>query len=138
MQAVRLFKAKQAPAEVVRVFEKIRDGIWVYNGLFNLVDGWQETVEKRQVFKFKLEMIEHLDFSANRPEIQIDHNRVIPSTVKLEVWKRDKGQCVVCGTKQNLHFDHVIPYSEGGSSKDPINIQILCAKHNLAKRNNIQ
>src|SRR5690348_12294360 len=40
MQAVRLFKAKQAPAEVVRVFEKIRDGIWVYNGLFNLVDGW--------------------------------------------------------------------------------------------------
>jgi len=138
MQAVRLFKAKQAPAEVVRVFEKIRDGIWVYNGLFNLVDGWQETVEKRHVFKFKLEMIEHLDFSANRPEIQIDHNRVIPSTVKLEVWKRDKWQCVVCGTKQNLHFDHVIPYSEGGSSKDPINIQILCAKHNLAKRNNIQ
>jgi hypothetical protein len=138
MQAVRLFKAKQAPAEVVRVFEKIREGIWAYNGLFNLVDGWQETLEKRQVFKFKLDMIEHLDLSANRPEIQIDHNRVIPSTVKLEVWKRDKGQCVVCGTKQNLHFDHVIPYSEGGASKDPINIQILCAKHNLAKRDNIQ
>jgi hypothetical protein len=138
MQAVRLFKAKQAPAEIVRVFEKIRDGIWVYNGLFNLVDGWQETAEKRQVFKFKLEMIEHPELSVNAREIQIDHDRVIPSTVKVEVWKRDKGQCIVCGTKQNLHFDHVIPYSEGGSSKDSKNIQILCAKHNLVKRDNIQ
>jgi hypothetical protein len=138
MQAVRRFKANAAPAEVVRVFEKIRDGIWVYNGLFHLVDAWQETVDRRQVFKFKLEIMELLVLSGREREDQLDHDRVIPSAVKLEVWKRDKGQCVICGTKQDLHFDHVIPYSHGGSSREPENIQILCAKHNLAKHDNIQ
>jgi hypothetical protein len=138
MQAVRRFRANAAPPEVVRVFEKIRDGIWAYNGLFNLVDGWQETVDRRQVFKFKLEIVETAELSSPERELQLDHDRVIPSAVKLEVWKRDKGQCVICGAKQNLHFDHVIPYSQGGSSRDPKNVQILCAKHNLAKRDNIQ
>jgi 5-methylcytosine-specific restriction endonuclease McrA len=37
-----------------------------------------------------------------------------------------------------LHFDHIIPYSLGGSSKDAENIQLLCAKHNLEKHDAIQ
>jgi hypothetical protein len=37
-----------------------------------------------------------------------------------------------------LHFDHIIPYSKGGSSKDPANIQILCGRHNLAKHDKIE
>jgi hypothetical protein len=52
--AVRRFKAGSAEAERVKVFEKIRAGIWVNNGLFSLVDAWQETSVGRQVFKFKL------------------------------------------------------------------------------------
>lgn len=138
MQAVRRFKGEEAPAETVRVFEKIRDGVWVYNGLFRLVDGWQETADKRLVFKFKLQIIEHPDTSVPTRELDIDHDRVIPSAVKVEVWKRDKGKCVICGANENLHFDHIIPYSQGGSSKDARNIQILCARHNLLKRDNIQ
>ena len=43
MDAVRKFQAGVRESERVRVFEKIRDGIWVYNGLFELVDGWHET-----------------------------------------------------------------------------------------------
>jgi hypothetical protein len=39
MQAVESTK-RGAPAELVRVYEKIRSGIWVFNGVFNLVDGW--------------------------------------------------------------------------------------------------
>ena len=58
--------------------------------------------------------------------------------MNLELWKRDQGRCSKCGTKENLHFDHIIPCSEGGSSKDPKNIQILCTRHNLAKRDNIE
>lgn len=137
MAAVRRFKANECPAEIVRVFEKLRDGIWVYNGVFSLVDGWQETVDRRQVFRFRLELMD-TPISLSAREVRIDHDRVIPSAVKVEVWKRDKGQCVVCGTKQNLHFDHIIPYSEGGSSKDARNIQILCAGHNLSKHDHIQ
>jgi len=32
-----------------------------------------------------------------------------PEGVKLVVWTRDGGACVRCGSKQNLHFDHIIP-----------------------------
>jgi 5-methylcytosine-specific restriction endonuclease McrA len=47
---------------------------------------------------------------------EIDHNRIIPASVKMEVWKRDKGRYVICGSHDNLHFDHIIPYSKGMSS----------------------
>jgi 5-methylcytosine-specific restriction endonuclease McrA len=57
--------------------------------------------------------------------------------VMQEVFVRDEGKCVMCGESDNLHFDHKIPYSKGGSSKDPKNIQILCARHNLSKGNKL-
>ena len=135
--AVRRFKAGRAAPERVRVFEKIRPGIWAYNGLFNLLDVWKETSGRRQVFKFKLEIIDQA-LERNFLEATIDHDRVIPAAVKIEVWKRDKGSCIRCGSKENLHFDHVIPYSLGGSSKDAKNIQILCSRHNLEKRDRIE
>jgi 5-methylcytosine-specific restriction endonuclease McrA len=62
---------------------------------------------------------------------------MIPSAVILEVWKRDKGKCVFCGSKSNLHFDHIIPWSKGGSSTTPKNIQILCQECNIKKGDNI-
>jgi HNH endonuclease len=136
--AVRRFKAGRAEPEKVKVFEKIRPGIWAYNGLFNLVDVWQETSERRQVFKFKLEIIDQLLEVASTSEPGIDHDRVIPAAVKIEVWKRDRGSCIRCGSKENLHFDHIIPYTLGGSSRDAKNIQILCSRHNLEKRNRIE
>jgi len=139
IDAVRRFKQGESRAERVGVYEKIRDGIWAYNGIFALVDGWQETNQRRQVFKFRLQLLDEVDQShsiASRADVE--HDRVIPSAVKLEVWKRDKGSCVQCGRKENLHFDHIIPYSRGGSSKDAASIQILCGKHNLEKKDNIQ
>jgi 5-methylcytosine-specific restriction endonuclease McrA len=56
----------------------------------------------------------------------------------MEIWKRDKGRCVICGSHDNLHFDHIIPYSKGGSSLVAENIQLLCARHNLAKKDKIE
>jgi 5-methylcytosine-specific restriction endonuclease McrA len=69
---------------------------------------------------------------------EILHNRLIPPHVKLDVWKRDQGKCVVCGSAENLHFDHILPFSKGGTSLLAENIQILCAKHNLKKHNNLE
>jgi hypothetical protein len=123
--------------EFVRVYEKIHSGIWVYNGLFKLVDAWQEESGARRVFKFKLEAVDDIETSAIEQK-EIGHARLIPTSVKLEVWSRDKGQCVICGNKDNLHFDHIIPYSRGGSSLVAENVQLLCARHNLAKRNRIE
>jgi hypothetical protein len=131
------YKNKKKDAELVKVYEKLRDGIWVYNGLFKLIDAWQEESNARKVFKFKLELT---DENINEPEnkfVEIEHNRIIPTSVKLEVWKRDKGKCVICGRSDNLHFDHIIPYSKGGSSLVAENIQLLCARHNLEKRDRI-
>ncbi len=136
--AAAKFKSGQSAPESVRVFEKIRDGIWVYNGLFELTDAWREKSGRRMVFKFKLQIVDDLPMSVRQAIPLGDHDRVIPSHVKLEVWKRDKGKCVKCGRSDNLHFDHIIPYSLGGSSKDARNIQILCARHNLEKRDAIE
>jgi 5-methylcytosine-specific restriction endonuclease McrA len=65
--------------------------------------------------------------------VELPHNRLIPTSVKIEVWRRDGGQCVECGSTKNLHVDHDIPFSKGSSSLTASNIRLLCAKHNLKK-----
>lgn len=135
-QAAIRYKQDQGKPELVKVYEKIHSGIWAYNGLFKLMNAWREISNARQVFKFKLEMVGESQNSVMQQE-EIDHSRIIPAPVKIEVWKRDKGRCVMCGSKDNLHFDHIIPYSKGGSSLVTENIQLLCARHNLAKRDKI-
>ncbi|HEY3397795.1 MAG TPA: HNH endonuclease [Armatimonadota bacterium] len=126
------------PPEKVRVYEKIKTGIWVYNGVFDLVDAWTESSQGRQVFKFRLELSENEVASDAGASIDLSHTRMIPTQVKLEVWKRDGGKCVLCDSTDNLHFDHDIPFSKGGSSLVAANIQLMCARHNLAKHDNIQ
>ena len=123
--------------EVVRVYEKVRSGIWVYNGVFDLTKAWIEASAGRKVFKFRLELFDSgsvVQGPGNLP----DHTRLIPSAVKQEVWKRDKGSCVTCGSQDHLHFDHIIPFSKGGASILSENIQLLCARHNLEKRDRIE
>jgi HNH endonuclease len=137
-QAAQRFKVQNGKPERVRVYEKIRPGIWVFNGLFRLVDAWQEAGSGRQVFKFRLELDETERRGTKAVSNDLEHNRIIPTEVKLEVWKRDKGRCVKCGSRDNLHFDHIIPYSKGGSSLIAKNVQLLCARHNLAKRDRIE
>jgi 5-methylcytosine-specific restriction endonuclease McrA len=105
-----------------------------------LVGARKEPSQGRQVFKFKLKLSDE-NVNDKRPiqdAADLEHNRLIPPNVKLEVWKRDKGRCVKCGSTDNLHFDHIIPFSKGGSSLVASNIQILCARHNIAKRDNIE
>ena len=123
--------------EVVRVYEKIKTGIWVYNGLFLLTDVWQESSGGRSVFKFRLELTDQ-ETLPSVTTAEVDQSRIIPSAVKLEVWRRDGGKCVKCNVRDNLHFDHIIPYSKGGTSMDAKNIQLLCVRHNLEKRDRIE
>ena len=125
------FKKRLREPERVRVYEKLRSGIWSYNGLFHLVDSWQERSGERTVFKFKLVAV--ADDGPSSDKRLPERRRLIPSEVKREVWKRDQGRCVVCGSEDELHFDHDIPYSKGGASTTVENVQILCARHNLSK-----
>jgi len=138
VEAARKFAEGKARGEPVRVYEKIKAGIWAYVGVFKLVDAWEEPSGGRKVFKFKLRLVDAPDLRVGREVEDLVTNRVIPTAVKLEVWKRDKGRCVKCGRKDNLHFDHILPYSKGGSSIVAKNIQLLCARHNLTKHDKIE
>ena len=95
----------------------------------------------RDVFKFKLLAvdIEDEDQAAEGTRLDDSHRRrLIPSMVKQEVWKRDGGRCVECGATDELHFDHIVPFSKGGTSLSADNVQLLCARHNLEKSAKIQ
>jgi hypothetical protein len=132
------FKSDKRVPERIRVYEKIKQGIWSYNGVFHLVDSWKEVKNSRKVFKFKLVVVEESEMPLGKELSNVVNRRIIPTKVKLEVWKRDGGKCVKCGSKENLHFDHIIPWSKGGSSTTAENIQLLCGKHNLQKHDKIE
>ena len=137
-QAARRHRDRGDEAELVHVYEKIKPNIWTFNGVFRLVDAWTEPSGGRQVFKFRLELVDDPDATFRDVPQDLEHNRVIPSDVKLAVWKRDGGKCVTCGSTDNLHFDHVLPFSKGGSSLLAENVQLLCARHNLEKSDRIE
>jgi len=136
-EAVELYKSKRQKSEKVKVYEKILDGVWSLKGFFELVDYRFENDGKRNVFIFILKLSDHQsDF--DKEAIDLKHTRLIPSEVKKEVWKRDEGKCVLCGLKKNLHFDHDLPFSKGGTSLTVNNIRLLCAKCNLSKSDKIE
>jgi hypothetical protein len=62
--------------------------------------------------------------------------RKITQKVKDMVWNRDQGKCIECGSNEKLEFDHIIPFSKGGSNTYR-NIQLLCEKCNREKSNKI-
>ncbi len=61
----------------------------------------------------------------------------IPSDLRKIIWKRDKGRCVKCGSENELHYDHIIPLSKGGSSTEN-NLELLCQTCNLSKSDKIE
>lgn len=136
-KAVDDFKAGKRGPEKVKVYEKLYPGVWSLKGFFDLQDYTIVHDGARNVFRFILRLSED---PANKSKHTAEsfHTRVIPSEVKKVVYKRDKGQCQVCGSKMNLHFDHDLPYSKGGSSVTVENVRLLCAKHNLEKGAKIQ
>jgi hypothetical protein len=61
-------------------------------------------------------------------------SRYISATTKKIVFTRDGGKCQCCGLSFDLEYDHIIPFSCGGSS-EASNIQLLCMKCNRSKSN---
>lgn len=124
---------RQTP-ELVKVYEKIDVGVWSVKGFFQLIDVRKVFDGKRNVFKFHLKPVITKTF--NRIE-ELPFNRLIPTAVKVSVWERDRGGCVLCGSTENLHYDHDLPHSRGGTSLTAKNIRLLCANCNLSKSNRI-
>lgn len=61
-------------------------------------------------------------------------SRYVSEATKKVVFARDGGICQCCGSSSDLEFDHITPFSCGGSN-DRTNIQLLCRQCNRSKSN---
>jgi hypothetical protein len=137
LQASENYKEGKRDPALIKVYRKIRMGVWVDMGFYDLIDGFTKFDGKRNVFRFLLKPNTN-EVDEDPKDIDLLHNRQIPGDVQREVYSRDKGKCRICDSKDNLHFDHILPFSKGGSSKVSSNIQLLCARHNLKKSDKLQ
>jgi HNH endonuclease len=139
-----LEKQNVAPISMDPFCDPLSDSsLWLYKKLFIEVKGVftsqdeaallaHEIVLKREKRLSKLSQLVKMDNKiqkASRREPILDE-------VKMFVWRRDAGQCVQCGSKENLEFDHIIPFSKGGSNTAR-NLQLLCEHCNRSKSDSI-
>ena len=128
-QAYRL--GQQSPARV-RIYEKCRPGLWRIGACFTWwILGKRATGKGRCANSSSWQWMERT--TEQPPVLPPRPRRSIPRAIKIAVWQRDGGKCVICGETNKLHFDHIVPISKGGTSDTADNIQLLCAHHNLAK-----
>lgn len=133
-----------------------REGIVYYNAKENLSNG--DTVisiesdidrisefEKQQIKDRILEKKRKRELEKLALQELIDEGEIFPEANKRPpiqrdvvdaVWNRDSGKCVYCNSTENLHLDHIIPFSKGGDTSVE-NLQLLCQKCNLEKSNKI-
>ncbi len=76
-----------------------------------------------------------LVFQSNSRNNLKRRTRFISQEVKHIVFERDGGRCSHCGSGSNLEYDHIVPFSRGGSN-EPENIQLLCLSCNRRKKDN--
>lgn len=120
---------------------------WVYRGKLVRVDRWKaysradictkvvHTVLSNEGAQAKLK--QEINLMQQAETLMQSPVRIpIPEDVKFYVWRRDNGQCVNCGSRELIEFDHIIPLAKGGSNTTR-NIQILCERRNRAKRDSI-
>jgi HNH endonuclease len=66
-------------------------------------------------------------------QLGVDFGRKpIPEQVRHEIWRRDQGRCVDCGSRERLEFDHIIPVSRGGANTVR-NLELRCESCNRRK-----
>ncbi len=114
-------------------------GYWYF--LFHYSNGKTVMVKgcrKKDIFYLNLILIELID-RLNDPideTVFKPRRESISEEIKITVWRRDKGQCVKCGSRVDLEYDHIIPVSKGGANTVR-NIELLCEKCNRKKSNKI-
>lgn len=112
-------------SEYIEIIAKTKKGSGKYHigKDSNIVEAYIEYAIKR--------FHRQLDFSQSS-----GNTRHIPQHIKNAVWQKCQGKCVQCDSSAYLEFDHIIPFSKGGSNSEN-NLQILCRKCNLEKSNQI-
>jgi 5-methylcytosine-specific restriction endonuclease McrA len=102
---------------------------------------WQDTV--KAVVLDRVEVISEYDAEIHSPSVAMRLPSVIslkeyvkqdrsPAFTRFNLFLRDGFECVYCGAKDDLTFDHVVPRSRGGRTTWE-NIVTACAPCNLKK-----
>jgi 5-methylcytosine-specific restriction endonuclease McrA len=130
--------------EMIRLNSKYSEGPYI-----NKFGSWRKALEAfveyiNSDFNENQE-VERNEIENNESEIEQENDkgyrhktkRDISNRLKVQVLIRDGNKCRLCGvtvTGENIHFDHIKPWSKKGETELD-NIQVLCAEHNLAKGN---
>ena len=90
VNAVINYKEEKREPAKIKVYRKIRPGVWVDMGFYDLVDTYKKFDGKREVFKFLLQpTFEEIDEGSDY--VDLLHNKTIPGEIQREVYERDKG-----------------------------------------------
>ncbi len=119
--------------------KRLNGTVILFQNVYYLISGPYDQDEAKIVFndwfEKKRKKIEALK-SGNDEDLNSLRRERITEKVRHEVWRRDQGKCVRCGSSKNLEFDHIIPVSRGGSNTAR-NIQLLCESCNRRKSDSI-
>jgi hypothetical protein len=112
----------------------------------------QELIDAQFLQRYEVEgkqYIQIVNFAKHQKPHHMEHESVIPpppgennkfqakpiyKKQRERIFERDGNKCVYCGEAGDLHLDHIIPVSKGGTSDDE-NLQVLCSSCNLKKGN---
>ena len=90
VNAVINYKEEKREPAKIKVYWKIRPGVSVDMGFYDLVDAYKKFDGKREVFKFLLQpTFEEIDEGSDY--VDLLHNKTIPGEIQREVYERDKG-----------------------------------------------
>jgi 5-methylcytosine-specific restriction endonuclease McrA len=67
-----------------------------------------------------------------QPQVTPNKREHISRSLKDQVWRRDNGQCQICGSVEWIEFDHIVPVVKGGPTTYR-NLQLLCQTCNRRK-----
>ncbi len=137
------FFSKSITANGVTGEYKATSEFWIYKSRVFFVDPDSDFTPEEQKLLIKEEFdkerryFEKLQAKFSSNQALTTWRTKISASARIFVWQRDGGKCVECGSNENLEYDHIIPFSKGGSNTER-NLQLLCASCNRLKSDNIR
>lgn len=129
-----------ASKEVVPILEENQRKLWLYGDRFYWADSDLSKEDIYALIRAKERRTEKALANAHL-QMQVEESgkrsrAVIPREVREAVFIRDEGKCVDCGSRFEIQYDHILPFSRGGSNSES-NICLRCGDCNRRKSDSL-